>query len=296
VTTPRVSALIPSYNHARFVRAAVESALGQTGLPEGGLEVVIVDDGSTDASPEILRELAADPRVRLEVRENQGISRTFQRLLELAQGEFVAYCCSDDRWHPTHLAGALEQLEATPAATVCFGNAQLVDGDDAVVAGESIFSPLRDPRNPLASLLRDGNSLCFVATVFRRQVALDSGGFDFGLGVLQDYDLWLRLVDRGPALFRDEPSVDFRWDGNNASGPGASLRKRQDLIRVLERALEQSQLLQADPELRESVVARVRRSHIRVARRLDDRAEKREHLRQARALGASWWKTLGAWL
>ncbi|MCA8926401.1 MAG: glycosyltransferase [Planctomycetes bacterium] len=288
---PRISALVPSYNHAPYVGDAVESVLAQVGLPPGALEVVIVDDGSTDGSPEVLRRFADDPRVRLELRDNRGISPTFQRLLELAEGEFVAYCCSDDRWHPEHLAPALRALEEAPDAAVCFGRARVVDGQGREHA-DSIFSPLRDPEHPLASLLRDGNSLCFVAAVFRRELALDAGGFDFGLRVLQDYDLWLKLVARGRALFRADPSVDFRWDGNNASGPAASLRKREDLIRVLERALKTSELLSTDPELRSSVTARVRRSHLRVARRVGDRAKRREHLKQARALGASWWKTV----
>ncbi|MEZ6185222.1 MAG: glycosyltransferase [Planctomycetota bacterium] len=289
--SPRVSALIPSYNHARYVRAAVESALAQEGLGPDELEVVIVDDGSSDGSAELLRELARDPRVRLEVRENQGISPTFQRLLELARGEFVAYCCSDDRWHPGHLAGALAAFEAEPDAAVCFGRARIVD-EAGQEHADSLFAPLRDPSRPLASLLRDGNSLCFVAAVIRREAALAAGGFDFALRVLQDYDLWIKLTAAGGALFREAPSVDFRWDGNNASGPAASLRKRQDLIHVLSGALERLPLLEQDPELRASVVARIRRSHLRVARRVGDRAAKRAHLRAARALGAPWWKTI----
>lgn len=290
---PRLSAIVPSYNHARYVEGALRSVLDQRWA--GALEVVVIDDGSRDGSPELLRGLAAqDPRVRLELRENHGISATFNRGLELARGEWVAYCCSDDRWQPEHVARAFQALEADPQAVVCYGRARLIDAQDQVHPGEQIFADIRE-RQPLARLLEEGNGLCFVGAVFRRQVALDAGGFDPQLKVLQDYDLWLRLARIGPAAHVLEPTVDFRWDGGNASGPAATLQKRLDLIRVLERALERFPELAADARLRAAVEARLLASHVRAARRIPERARRREHLRAARRLGWPAWRYWLSW-
>ena len=290
---PLVSAIVPSYNHARYVEGALRSVLSQSWA--GPLEVVVVDDGSRDDSPELLRRIAEqDPRVRLELRENRGISATFNRGLELARGEWVAYCCSDDRWQPEHLARALAALEADPAAIVSYGRARLVDAEERLHPGERIFADIRE-REPLRRLLEEGNGLCFVGAVFKRQAALDAGGFDLELGVLQDYDLWLRLARVGPAVHVLEPTVDFRWDGGNASGPAATLRKRLDLIRVLERALTQFPELAADPALRATVERRLLQAHVRAARRIPERARRREHLLAARRLGWPAWRYWLTW-
>lgn len=290
---PFVSAIVPSYNHARYVEGAVRSVLAQRGL-DRPLEVVVIDDGSKDGSPELLTRLAAeDPRIRLELRANQGISATFNRGLELATGEWVAYCCSDDRWQPDHLARAFAALERDPAAVVSYGRARLIDAADQPTSGEQLFAEDLTEREPLRRLLREGNGLCFVGAVFRRAAALEAGGFDPGLVVLQDYDLWLKLARAGPAVHVLEPTVDFRWDGENASGPRATIQKRLDAIRVLERVLETWAEVQQDAELRVGVAARLVKSHVRVARRLPDRAQRREHLRAARRLGLP---AFGYWL
>ena len=284
MSAPFVTAVVPSYNHARYVEGAVRSVLDQRGL-DRPLEVVVVDDGSRDASPELLRRLASeDARIRLELRANRGISATFNRGLELARGEWVAYCCSDDRWHPDHLARAFAALAQDPAAVVSYGRARLVDADDRVRTDEQLFVEDLTEREPLRRLLREGNGLCFVGAVFRRAAALEAGGFDPELVVLQDYDLWLKLARAGAAVHVLEPTVDFRWDGANASGPRATVQKRLDAIRVLERALETFPELRDDHALRESVVRRLIKSHVRVARRLP-RARRREHLQAARRLG-----------
>lgn len=287
---PLVSAIVPSYNHARWVEGALRSVLAQRGLEPGALEVVVVDDGSRDESPAILQRLAAEePRIRLELRQNQGISATFNRGLELARGTWAAYCCSDDRWDEDHLQRALAALARDPAAVVSYGRARLLDGAGQAQAGERIFAEFQE-REPLRRLLEEGNGLCFVAAVFRREAALAAGGFDPGLVVLQDYDLWLKLARAGPAVHVLEPTVGFRWDGENASGPRATVQKRLDLIRVLERALVELPELQRDAALRAAVEERLRHSHLRVARRLPERARRREHLRAARRLGAPVWR------
>lgn len=283
---PVVSAIIPSYNHAHYVEDAVESVLAQDF--EHPYEVVVIDDGSTDETRELLAHYADDLRVNLVLQENRGISGTFNRGLELAQGEWVGFCNSDDRWQPGHLTAAWANVQKNPQAMISFGRAHLIDGEGAVLEGVTIFGELTDPQ-PLAELLRYGNSLCLTATLFRRQEALDAGGFDDQVGALQDYDLWLRLLQTGPAAYVLEPTVEFRWDGENASGPRAAVQKRRDLVRILTRALDQFPLLKEDEALRAEVTRRLAHSHQRLARRVDDLDEKVHHLGEARKLGTPAW-------
>lgn len=284
---PRVSAIIPSYNHAHYVVGAVESVLAQDF--EHTFEVVIIDDGSTDASRALLAPFAEDPRVNLVLQENRGISGTFNRGLELARGEWVGFCNSDDRWLPGHLTAAWANLQANPDAVLSYGRARLIDREGAVLDGVTIFGTITDP-DPLAELLRYGNSFCLIATLFRRQDALDAGGFDDQIGVLQDYALWLELLQTGHAVHVLEPTVEFRWDGENASGPRAAVQKRRDLIRVLTRALERYPILEKDQALRAEVTRRLAHSHQRLARRVDELGEKVQHLNEARRLGAPAWR------
>jgi glycosyltransferase involved in cell wall biosynthesis len=285
---PRVSAVIPSYNHEHYVAGTVESVLAQDF--DQPFEVVIVDDGSSDGSPEILRGFAeADPRVRLDVRENQGISATFQRCLELARAPWVAFCCSDDCWAPNHLQASWDNLQDHPEAVLSFGRARIVDAEGAERPDEQVFGTITDP-DPTEPLLRYGNSLCFISALIKRELALEVGGFDPGNGVLQDYDLYLRMLQHGRATYLTEPTVDFRWDGENASGPKASTQRRRDLVRVLERCLGELPRLQEDTPLRQAVLKRLRRTHVRLARRLPRGQERRGHLAEARKLGLSGWQ------
>jgi len=270
--SPLVTAIVTSYNHERYLRRAVESALAQDAL---GLEVLAIDDDSTDGSRRILDELAADPRLRIERhRENLGISRVFNRGLELARGTYVAYLGSDDFWLPGHLTGGLEALRGTKAA-LCYGRVRVVDADGRDVSeGENLFGSVPDFEFFSALLLRS-NFVPFVSTLIRRDAALDAGGFDERLEILQDYDLWLRIAARHPVRFLDRTTAAFRWDGRNASRRSAenSLRIRRELGMILERWLaerpEELRRVGAESLVRRRVAA----NYCRLGRRVRDPAE-----------------------
>src|SRR3989442_13154067 len=108
--SPRVSVVIPSYNHAQFVGAAIDSVLAQT---LSDFELIIIDDGSKDDSVEtIQRRLSQlnDDRVRLVARENRGLCRTLNEGLLMARGRYFAYLGSDDLWEPTKLEKQVDLL------------------------------------------------------------------------------------------------------------------------------------------------------------------------------------------
>jgi glycosyltransferase involved in cell wall biosynthesis len=265
---PLVSAIVTSYNHERYLRRALESALAQQ---VEGLEVIAIDDASTDGSRRILEEVAGAPRLRIELHpENRGVSRVFNRGLELARGTWVAYLGSDDFWLPGHLSGALDALRGGDLA-LCYGRVRVVDGDERDVAGgEPMFGSAPDA-DFFAELLRRSNFVPFISAVVRRDAALDCGGFDDRLGVLQDYDLWLRIAVNHPVRFLDRTSAAFRWDGRNTSRRSAenSVSLRRELASILERWLTKRggdlRRVGAESAVRSRLAATYRRLGRRVA-------------------------------
>jgi len=270
---PLLSAIIPSYNYARFVVRAVESCLAQT---LADIEVVVVDDASTDESPALLAErFAKDPRVKLELaKENRGISGNFNRGLRAASGRFVGFCCADDEWLPEHAATLASVLESS-GAVLAYAKARVVSADGGPVApgpGHA-FSGCPDGEF-FERLVTSPNLIPFVATVFDREAALAVGGFDEKLRVLQDYALWFQLARSRAVRFVDRETVLVRWHGENASsggdGRGADRKSEQlkrDAVRVFEDLLARD-----EPLLRERGLDRVARRRLADAlRRLASR-------------------------
>ena len=218
--SPVVSAIVPSYNYARYVVRAVESCLAQT---FADLEVVVVDDASTDGSPQVLRErFGHEPRVRLALFEdNKGVSGNFNRGLDAAVGRYVGYCCADDEWLPDHVATVLPPLEASPSVALAYSRARQLGGEGEAIDAEEAIGFGSCPDSELwERLVRGNNFVPFVSTLFRRDLALEMGGFREDARILQDYALWLRLAARNEARFVDRETVVVRWHGDNASAAG----------------------------------------------------------------------------
>jgi glycosyltransferase involved in cell wall biosynthesis len=193
---PRVTVYLPTRNRATRVQAAIESVLAQT-LRD--FELLVVDDGSTDATPQVLATLAnRDARVRvLTMTQSGGAPAARNRAIEQARGEFITGLDDDDLMQPSRLAQLLAAFDDRHAF-VC--SAFELRGRDWTQTCN-----VRRVEITLAELLH-GNSVgnqVLTRTARLREV----GGFDAALVASQDYDLWTRLVQRfGPALRIAEPS------------------------------------------------------------------------------------------
>jgi hypothetical protein len=200
--TPRVTVLMPVYNGEEFLREAVESILGQT-FPD--FELLVINDGSTDGSAEILRNMS-DPRMRLVHNErNMGLIATLNRGFELAQGEYLARMDCDDVSRPERLARQVDYLDRNRAIGLCgawfrkFG-----PGGDKVVRWET------EPEGVRASMLF-ASSVAHPTVMLRREAFVSRQlRYDPEFPHAEDYDLWARAMSFMDMANLPEVLLDYR--------------------------------------------------------------------------------------
>jgi len=188
--SPLVSIITPTYNHEKFIGPCIESAIGQT---YENLEQIIIDDGSTDQTAEVIRAYA-DPRIRYVHQENRGIEalpHTYNRALAMCKGELVAILEGDDAWPPEKLSSLVTPFEDENVVLAYGAVADIAsDGSWKGRLGRSVRKRMRLPKeillnDPLGSATRymlraDGVDLVPPSTVVIRRTALDSiGGFQY---------------------------------------------------------------------------------------------------------------------
>src|SRR5713226_4493070 len=118
---PQISIVIPTYNGSRFIQSALTTVLSQT---FSDWELIVVDDGSADGTPDLINEYASEPRITILRLDHQGLARARNRGLAVAQGDYVAFLDVDDQWRPTYLAQMGRALEHAPEAVAAFAGWQ----------------------------------------------------------------------------------------------------------------------------------------------------------------------------
>ena len=205
---PLVSVVIPCFNQARFLGDAIESALAQTYTP---VEIVVVDDGSTDDTAAVA---ARFPGVRYVRRENGGLSAARNTGLRESRGAYLTFLDADDLLLPRAIEVALDRLEASPECAFVSGRFRYVDADGVL---ELVDVPPKVPADPYLAFLR-GNHIGMHATVVYRRAPLEAArGYDESLPACEDYDLFLRLAADHPVLRHDEVVADYRQHASNMS-------------------------------------------------------------------------------
>ncbi len=227
---PAVSVVIATYNYAHYLRAAVESALRQS-FPS--LEVVVVDDGSTDATPHVVRPLLSDPRVRYERTAHGGVAAAKNAGVRLARAPLVAFLDADDVWMPSKLARQAALFRADPGLGVAYTRRWLIDEHGRRLEYQQ--PPLFRGR-VLDQLFRT-NFVTFSSAMVRRAVLDEAGPFDEGLALAVDYDLWLRVALRHRFDYVDEPLVEYRTGHANLSS--RTVERLATALRVMHRFLDE---------------------------------------------------------
>ena len=238
----RVSVVIKSYNHARFISEAIQSILDQSFQV---FEIVAIDDGSRDGTPDVIRQFS-DKRINLLAFEkNRGISIAMNNAISRAKGEFIAILNSDDFALPHRLERQVSFLDAKPKIAGVFGLPKIVDENGKPTRS---FFDFTAPFSSLPNLSRQSllrhfffhcNFLCAPTAMIRRSVYLRVGKYDPRLTNLQDFDMWVRIcADHDIHIMRDELTA-FRILANdrNMSAPrrDTSLRSQFEFAQILSR-------------------------------------------------------------
>lgn len=284
-SAPLVSVIIASYQHEAYVRQAVESVLDQS---MRDMEVIVVDDGSTDETPNIVESIR-DDRLRL-VRLCENRREHARNVgLGMARGRYVAFQNSDDEWLPEKLERQLDLLETHKEVGVCFTEVELIDPSGHPVSGtwaDGIFVTGETQRSSSEWLRRlfFGNQFCIISAMARRSMVDLVGRFRPSLVQLSDLDLWIRLASISELWILPEPLSRMRIDGTrNLSAPNQStgIRSFFEMADVLEHYARSpliDRALEIFPELaeaagyplsiRKALLARIAGQHRQMAHHL----------------------------
>ncbi|MFT3929023.1 MAG: glycosyltransferase [Spongiibacteraceae bacterium] len=189
---PLVTIIIPSYNHAAYIQKTVESVVRQTYKP---IELIVIDDGSTDGSQTLLAGLAAEYGFCFESQANQGLSRTLNKGIALAQGKYICTVGSDDILLLDKTERQVAFMESNPTVAVCGGNQLIIDSDGIIVNKRQRFEPYREFSFDDLFLGRKA-LIAASSAMFRADVLAEQGGYDPDIP-LEDMYMWLKLSSRG---------------------------------------------------------------------------------------------------
>lgn len=225
---PLVSVVTATYNMAQYVVEAVDSVLGQT-YPN--MEAVVVDDGSTDNTQEVLAKYADDPRVKIIHQENAGQTVAKNRGLADCTGDFIGFCDADNAWLPDKIATQLKAFEGDNPPGVVYGDLQFIDDK-----GADLPTPHVDrPSGRITGRLLADNFVPFNTCLVPRDILTEVGGFDESLSMAIDYDLWLRISTRHDFLHLPQVLARYRiWGGQMSHRTGERL---DNALRMMEKFL-----------------------------------------------------------
>lgn len=230
MTAPIVSVCMATYNHAPFIRTAVESVLRQSFTD---WEMVITDDGSRDGTLAAL-DVIKDDRLHIErFPENRSACVALNHCIRRARGRFIAVLNSDDAWAPEKLAKQLAVMHEQPQTAAVFTLAAMIDERGhplpADHPGQQTFhQPNRDRREWLRRLIFNGNCLCHPSVLVRADVYREVGLYDECMAQLPDLDMWIRICLRHDIHVLQERLTFFRLldRERNASGNRPEVRVR----------------------------------------------------------------------
>lgn len=236
---PRISVVMSVYNGQAYLMEAIESILNQK---FGDFEFLIVDDASTDDTPKILQRFAAgDPRIRILTHtENRGLTASLNHALQQAQGKYIARQDADDVSLPHRLGDQIALLDQNSNVVLVSGNLILIDAHGTPIG---YLERAASPNMIRWKMLFYNHVSAHSQVMFRRQAALDCGGYDEALPYSQDYNLWRRMLGQGDIWIAPKVWVHFRQHGDSISQTRfeaqekISLRESQQAMQALGYAL-----------------------------------------------------------
>ncbi len=195
---PTVSVIIPTYNRKDFVTNAIDSVLKQTFSPA---EIIVIDDGSTDGTGHVLKKYGSG--IRYIYQENKGVSSARNTGIKLAEGEYITFLDSDDRWAPKKLDIQIRELSKHKQFRAAYTDEIWIRN------GKRVNQKLRHGKHG-GSIFRRCLPLCIISpssVILHRDIIEEAGLFNENLPVCEDYDMWLRISSRFPVLYIQEKLI-----------------------------------------------------------------------------------------
>jgi len=226
-TKPQVSVIIPTYNRGWSIKEAIDSVLAQDYTE---FELIVVDDGSTDHTSDVLDSYGDDIKVLSQ--KNKGVSAARNRGIAEASGKFIAFLDSDDLWLPQKLTLQIEFINQTPDALIC-------QTEEVWIRNGLRVNPKKRHKKPSGMIFKPSLELCLVspsAVMIQRSLLDRVGGFDETLPACEDYDLWLRISCRFPVHLIDAPLIIKRGGHDDQLSRGAGLDRFR--IKAIEKIIK----------------------------------------------------------
>jgi glycosyltransferase involved in cell wall biosynthesis len=220
---PQVSVIIPTYNRGWVIKEAIDSVLAQD---YKDFELIVVDDGSTDNTSDVLDSYGNV--IKVFSQKNKGVSAARNRGIAEASGKFIAFLDSDDLWLPQKLSVQIEFFNQTPDALIC-------QTEEVWIRNGLRVNPRKRHKKSSGMIFKPSLELCLVspsAVMIQRSLFDRVGKFDETLPACEDYDLWLRTSCRFPVHLIDAPLIIKR------GGHGDQLSSRSGLDKFRIKAIE----------------------------------------------------------
>ncbi len=297
---PKISVIIPTYNRVHLIKDAVESVFNQT---YQDFELIIIDDGSTDNTREVLAEYGE--RLRYIYQENQGRSAARNHGINLAKGEYIAFLDSDDVWFPDKLARQVPILESAPDNVVLVhGYKYIVDRNLQPIPGwelklRNLYTLAERGEETYENYLH--SNCIFTSTILVRKAAIiEIGGYDTSTQGVEDLDFYLQLLllNYNFTFMSEPPLIKYRWHGDNTDEQSSNHSYLQVYEKHLDKCLklgETTRILKAKNRLYQGLA----KTHYR----LGNYSQSRNYWQQAftqswqTALSLSFWRQyFGSWI
>lgn len=239
-TAPLVSVIIPTFNRSEYITRAAKSVLDQSFKD---LELLIVDDGSTDETGKIIESLG-DPRIRYFFQPNQGVSRARNLGINNSRGNFISFLDSDDEWLPRKLEQQLESLESHPEY-------RIVHTNEIWIRKGLRVNQKKIHRKYGGWIFQYCLPLCVISPssiMLSRDIFNKTGLFREDFPVCEDYELWLRLASAWPVLFIDDPLI-VKYGGHHGQLSARHWGMDRFRVKALSGIIESGNLTQMQKRL-----------------------------------------------
>ena len=192
----KISVIIPTYNRKKYIKRAIDSVIRQSYKP---FEIIVIDDGSTDGTYELIKQSYSSSQISLEKQINSGVSSARNKGIKLANGDWIAFLDSDDEWFENKLELQVREIKKSKTFMICHTNEIWIRNGIRV-------NQMKKHQKYGGAIFKKCLDMCRISpssVMIHRRIFDEIGLFDEDLIICEDYDLWLRISSKYPVLYLD---------------------------------------------------------------------------------------------